>query len=299
MESEEIVVNENIKYDIACPNCHSTKTEKNGNNTICKDCKCVISENNLEKEIVNIHTVEEKFLPNIKNRVSTNLTGRLKVRFAWTDIPSNERNTHKSYLVFKEKCNKTKEILNTTGDIGSVSEMSIAKAYNIYINIKKNSKNHRGRLKDALMGLALYYIYKENGIILSKYDIGKICSVAISAVTKANSIVDHLCRDNIEIRKSLDKSPIRLIDLHYKIKYKFTELENDDINRLKIIFNRIKNDTKVLINSPDPIAAGILYNYINVYGIKNITKDMIKTRFSISESSIRKYSTCFAYAVYK
>ena len=151
-------------------------------------------------------------------------------------------------------------------------------------NQLSDAKLSRGDIRDGLIAACLFYSCKEYEVSRSPQEIGKICGVGTSNVTRGINLFYELMKNS------------RIVDLNkYITKYTdFIErycsnLElNAKLTQEIIALGKKVDDLKILTkNTPQAMACGCIFFIITMYGL-GITKTNIAEKCGISVPTITK-----------
>jgi hypothetical protein len=278
-----------------CESCGSSNLFKFNLDFQCGDCGMFIINTESVSTPKNIHDIERSFIPNIKDRTQL-LTGNKKIMTAdtWGSVPPNERNISIYYNHIYEICSekRVKSILYTT-----INKETIASAFVIYYKYIDNSdKHYRAKTKTALIAYCIMKILYNNGILVFKKGIAKVFGITGKNISVARNIINHICLTNVEFRKQIDSRPLNVLDIANRLISIYPDLDKKT-NFMSAIY-RISNKTRVSINTPNSIVAGIALEFSKHDNI-NIQSSDLCNILDISDSSLRDYNAQYSYLVYK
>jgi transcription initiation factor TFIIIB Brf1 subunit/transcription initiation factor TFIIB len=297
MKQTELKPRQKQDEDI-CPECHQHGLFNDDGVLICRSCHTEFNEiidDNAEwrnysvddnrssdptrcGSIVNPLLVESSYGTSI-GYSNNGLYSRLRKLNNWQSMPHHERSLK---MVFDRL---TQSAFNSglTLNIVEFSHKLFAEVSEKQ-NAEGETKLTRGDIRDGLISACLFYACKEYEVLRSPQEIGKICDVSPSDVTRGINLFYELMKDN----QSLDLN---------KYITKYSDFIERYCNNLEICakitseiiaFGKKVDDLKILTkNTPQAVACGCIFFIVTMYKM-NITKTQIAEKCGISVPTITK-----------
>lgn len=208
-----------------------------------------------------------------------NFLNHLKQLNSWQSMPYHERSLK---LVFDR--------LTQSGFNSGLTLNIIEFSHNLFAEVSKQqnkigeTKLSRGDIRDGLIAACLFYACKEYEVSRSPQEIGKICGVCASDVTRGINLFYELMKNSKSI--NLNKYITKYSDF---IERYCNYLDIDPILTAEIMNLAKKvDDLKILTkNTPQAMACGCIFFVITMHNV-TITKIQIAEKCGISVPTITK-----------
>jgi transcription initiation factor TFIIIB Brf1 subunit/transcription initiation factor TFIIB len=208
-----------------------------------------------------------------------NFFNHLKLLNSWQAMPYHERSLK---LVFDR--------LTQSGFNSGLTLNIVEFSHKLFAEVSKRQNNvgetklSRGDIRDGLISACLFYACKEYEVSRSPQEIGKICGVCTSDVTRGINLFYELMKNSTSI--NLNKYITKYSDFierycnNLGLDTKLTE----EIMELGKKVDKMKILTK---NTPQAMACGCIFFVTTMHNI-NITKTVISEKCDISVPTITK-----------
>lgn len=280
-----------------CPNCHHFGLFVEEGVLVCQNCQCeygcTIDDNAEWRSYSDDHRmsdptrcgtsvnpllIESSYGTSIGYSKSSYFN-HLKQLNNWQSMPYHERSLK---LVF-DRLTQNGYSNGLTLNIVEFSHKLFAEVCKVQ-NVVGDTKLSRGDIRDGLIAACLFYACKEYEVSRSPQEIGKICNVCTSDVTRGINLFYELMKNSksINLNKYITKYSDFIerycnnLGIDSKLTNEIMEL-GKKVDELKIL-------TK---NTPQAMACGCIFFVITMYNM-DITKTNISEKCNISVPTITK-----------
>jgi transcription initiation factor TFIIB len=279
-----------------CPNCKKFGLFVDEGIIMCKKCSCQYgsniednaewrsydeskgTDNNRCGAAVNPLLIESSYGTSIAF-TNNNYFNHLKQLANWQSMPYHER----SLKIVFDRLTHNGMFNGLTPNIIDYSHKLFSNVINIQNNIDIG-KLSRGDNRDGLISACLFYSCKEFEVSRSPKEIGKICQIKTSDVTRGINLFYELMKSNVDI--NLNKNITKYSDFVERYCNNL-EIKQDIIDKIITIANTVDLLKILTKNTPQSMACGCIYFGIIVHNL-NITKCNIAEKCGISVPTITK-----------